>query len=124
MIRKAQKRLGGGVAFLTAYSWSRTEDSTWAASNFLNASQTYPQDVYNPGAEWSRSVFDIPHRFKLAATYQLPFGRGRRFSAGNSFVDYVIGTWSFNPIPVIQSGSPLAIYQNTNNNSKIGASLQ
>ncbi len=124
LILKAQKRLGGGVTFLTTYTWSRTEDSTWAASNFLNASQTSPQDVYNLGAEWSRSVFDIPHRFTLAATYQLPFGRGRRFSAGNSFVNYVIGNWSFNAITVIQSGSPLAIYQNTNNNSKIGASLQ
>jgi hypothetical protein len=121
---KAQKRMSGGLVFLTTYTWSKTEDSTWAASNFLNASQTSPQDVYNLGAEWSRSVFDIPHRFTLAASYQLPFGRSRRFSAGNSVVNYIIGSWSFNAITIIQSGSPLAIYQNTNNNSKTGASVQ
>jgi trimeric autotransporter adhesin len=124
LILKAQKRLGSGLMFLTTYTWSKTEDSTWAASNFLNASQTAPQNVYNLNAEWSRSVFDIPHRFTLAGTYQLPFGRGKRFSVGNSVVNYVIGDWSFNAITVIQSGSPLAIYQNTNNNSKIGTNLQ
>ena len=121
---KAQKRLRNGLTFLTTYTWSKNEDSTWAAANFLNASQTSPQDNFNLGAEWSRSVIDIPHRFTAATTYDLPFGRGRMFSIGNPIVNLLAGNWSLNTVTVMQTGSPLAIYQNTNNNKAIGTSVQ
>jgi hypothetical protein len=112
------------LTFLTTYTWSKNEDSTWAASNFLNASQSSPQDVYNLGAEWSRSVIDIPHRFTAGTTYDLPFGRGQMFSVGNPILNLLLGNWSLNTVTVLQSGSPLAIYQNTNNNKSVGTSVQ
>lgn len=121
---KAQKRFSKGLTFLTTYTWSKNEDSTWAASNFLNASQTSPQDVYNLGSEWSRSVIDIPHRFTAATTYDLPFGKGQMFSVSNPILNLFVGNWSLNTITIFQSGSPLAIYQNSNNNKALGTFVQ
>jgi len=92
--------------------------------NFLNASPTAPQDVYNLKSEWSRSVTDIPHRFTMAASYDLPVGKGRLLPVNNRFLNLFVGNWSFNTITTFQSGSPLAISQNTNNNSRIGTSIQ
>jgi len=121
---KAQKRFSKGLTFLTTYTWSKNEDSTWAANNFLNAAQSSPQDAYNLGAEWSRSVIDIPSRFTAATTYDLPFGRGQRFSIGNPILNLVAGNWSLNTVTILQTGSPLAIYQNTNNNKAFGTNVQ
>lgn len=124
LIVKAQKQMSKGLTFLATYTWSKNEDSTWAASNFLNASQNAPQDVYNLKPEWARSVVDIPHRFTAAATYDLPVGRGKRLNVENRYLSFLVGDWSLNTITIIQSGSPLAIYQDKNNNSSIGANLQ
>jgi hypothetical protein len=123
-IVKAQKRFSHGLTFLSTYTWSKNEDSSWAASNFLNASKSAPQDVYNLGAEWSRSVVDLPHRFTTSASYDLPVGRNKLLPVNNSVLNFFAGNWSVNAITVIQTGFPLAIAQNSNNNRAIGSSVQ
>ncbi len=124
LIIKAQKRFSHGLTFLSTYTWSKNEDTTWAASNFLNASKSAPQDVYNLGAEWSRSVVDLPHRFTTSASYDLPVGKNKLLPANNSVLNFFVGNWSVNAITVIQTGFPLAISQNSNNNRTIGTSVQ
>jgi hypothetical protein len=58
---KAEERFTKGLTFLATYTGSKNEDSTWrAGSNFLNASQRSPQDIYDLAVECSRSVIDIP----------------------------------------------------------------
>jgi hypothetical protein len=44
--------------------------------------------------------------------------------ANGRLLDRAVGGWSVNAIGLIQNGEPLAVYQNTNNNSSIGAGLQ
>jgi hypothetical protein len=124
LIIKAQKRFSHGLTFLSTYTWSKNMDSTWAASNFLNSSRSAPQDVYNPDAERSRSVVDQPHRFTTAATYELPIGKNKWIGVHNSVLNFFAGNWSVNAVTILQTGFPLAIAQNNNNNSNIGASLQ
>ena len=124
LIIKAQKRFSHGLTFLSTYTWSKSEDTTWAASNFLNASKSAPQDVYNLDAEWSRSVVDLPHRLTAAATYDLPLGKSKLLPVNNSVLNFFVGNWSVNAITVIQTGFPLAISQNSNNNRAIGGGLQ
>ena len=124
LIVKAQKRFSHGLTFLSTYTWSKNEDSSWAASNFLNASKSAPQDVYNLGAEWSRSVVDLPHRLTTSATYDLPVGKNKLLPVNNSLLNFFVGNWSVNAITVIQTGFPLAISQNSNNNRAIGTGVQ
>jgi hypothetical protein len=51
---------------------------------------------------------DRPLRIVTSGTYQLPFGRGRRFGAGaNRVLNQVIGGWMWAGVYMWQSGQPL-----------------
>jgi hypothetical protein len=99
-------------------------DSSFGAGNFLNNNKSAPQDVYNLDAEYSRAIVDTPLRFSGAVTYELPFGKGKPFINSNKLADYAVGGWQLNVTTVIQSGFPLAIWQNSNQNSVIGTGVQ
>ncbi len=125
---KVQKRMSRGFTVLMGYTWSSNWDNIWGAygsSNTLNSGNNGPQDIYNISSEYARATNDIPNRFTTSATYELPFGRGRQyFSSANKFVDLAIGGWRFNDVTILQNGGPLAITQNSNNNSALGNSTQ
>ena len=124
---KVQKRFNRGVTLLAAYTWSSNWDSIWGAygsSNSLNSGNNGPQDIYNLSKEYARATNDIPNRFSIAGTLELPFGRGKAFLGGvNRWVDLAVGGWRFNDIMIIQNGGPLAITQG-NGNSSYGNSAQ
>jgi hypothetical protein len=124
---KVQKRFAKGVTFLAGYTWSSNWDNIWGAygsSNSLNSGNNGPQDIYNLSSEYARATNNIPNRLTLSGTYELPFGRGKRFLGGaNRLVDLAVGGWKFNDITVIQNGMPLAITQ-TNTLSSYGNSAQ
>jgi hypothetical protein len=121
---KLQKDFSHGVSLLASYTWSSNWDSEWGSSNTFSTSPSLPQDAYNLKAEYARSVFDVPNRFAVGTTVELPFGHGKAFLAHSHLLDSAVGGWSVNAIGLIQTGEPLAVYQNTNNNSSIGAGLQ
>ncbi len=120
---KLQKTLSHGVSLLAAYTWASNWDSAWGSSNTFSTSPSLPQDAYNLKAEYARSIYDIPNRFSVGTTVELPFGRGRTFIKKGK-LEQVIGGWNVNAIVLIQNGEPLAVTQNTNNNSSIGAGVQ
>ncbi|ADW69922.1 outer membrane beta-barrel protein [Granulicella tundricola] len=120
---KIQKNFSKGVTILAAYTWSSNWDNIWggSSSSTLNPGNNGPQDVYNISNEYSRSINDIPQRFTVALTYELPFGKGKQFLSGaNRLVDAVVGGWRFNDITIVQNGSPLPLTQSTNFNSSLG----
>lgn len=124
---KVQKRFSHGLTVLSGYTWSSNWDNIWGAYGFgssLNSGNNGPQDVYNLSNEYARATNNIPNRFTLATTVELPFGRGKEFLGGvNKWVDLAVGGWTFNDITIIQSGGPLAIQQ-ANANSAFGNSTQ
>ena len=68
-----------------------------------------PQNAYNYAAEMSNSILDIRHRFVGNFTWDLPFGRGRRFLTGSGVTDRVLGGWQVNGIVSLQTGSPFSV---------------
>jgi trimeric autotransporter adhesin len=124
---RAQRRFSHGLSLLASYTWSRSEDDILGASvpgSSNVSSPAGPQNVYNPGAEWSLSTQDVPNRFTTAFTYELPFGKGKPLLRNSgSVLNYIVGGWSVNTIGVVQNGFPLSVTQ-PNNNSSLGASLQ
>ena len=121
---KLQKEFSGGISLLASYTWSSNWDSAWGTANGINPGPALPQDAYNLKAEYSRALDDIPHRFSLGSIIELPFGRGKPLLSSNDVLNYLVGGWSIDTVAFIQTGAPLAIYQNTNNNAVIGASIQ
>ena len=65
----------------------------------------YDRELSRGPPDWSRV-----HSFSLAATMELPFGRGKRFFGGASRTrDLIVGGWQLNTITTIQSGLGLDV---------------
>jgi hypothetical protein len=123
---RAERRFSNGLSILASYTWSRSLDditgaSAAGASNIVQVAG--PQNAYNLNGEWSLSTQNVPSRFTMSATYELPFGKGKKFLTGGNVLNYVVGGWSLNTFGIIQSGFPLQVTQ-ANANSLIGASYQ
>ena len=130
LLLKGQRRLSQGLTFLLTLTWARNEDNAWggAGSNYFNtfAGSTPAaavQNVYNTAAEWALASSDVPLRFTAGWTYQLPFGKGRRWLSHSNVLDSAVGGWSVNGLTIVQNGFPLFVYQ-TNQNSVIGTGEQ
>lgn len=120
LLIKAEKRAGHGLNLITSFTWSRNMDSSFATANSIQSpSVSAPQNVYDLEAEYSHSVTDVPYRFVAGVLYDLPFGRGERFSTGTRWGDEIVGGWQLNVLPTFQSGFPVSIHQSSNPNSTI-----
>lgn len=121
MVVKVQKRLERGLSLLATYTFSKMFDaSSGGAGNNLNAGAVGPQNAYDMAAEYALSNVDTPHRLSAGFTWQLPAeGLKRR-----RLLHLLAGGWALNGVTVYQSGFPLQIRQNSNNNAIIGAASQ
>lgn len=124
MYVKIQKRFSEGMTLLSTYTWSKNTDGSFAGVGNVYSSQPgTAQNNYDLGAEYGLSTAHSPHRLSLATTYELPFGKNKKFLTSNRALDLIAGGWAINATSVMQTGYPLAITQ-TNNNSAIGTSVQ
>ena len=111
------KRFGSGLSVLANYTWSKNltdADSDYAPQAAWNGGQSAGAlNPYNPKAEKSYSQFDQPQSFKIAYTYELPFGKGRKYlSNANKLVDLAAGGWTLGGIASYSSGFPLYVTEN------------
>ena len=93
---KLEKRFSAGLSFLTHYTYAKSLD----VSSQVNEEM---RDFYNPGLSKGRSLSDLRHRAVFSATYELPFGRGKR-ALSTGVASYVLGNWQTNTIINLQSG--------------------
>jgi len=65
---------------------------------------------------------DRRHVVHVNATYDLPFGKGRRWLATDGVLDKIVGGWTVSTIITFQSGTPFRISGNNNtfNNKRDG----
>jgi hypothetical protein len=125
LVAKVQKRMSMGMTVLSTLTWSRNHDaSSGGAGNFLNAGAAGPQNPYDMGSEYSLANVDTPLRWSTGFTYELPFGKNKKFLGTSKALDYAVGGWSVNAVSVYQSGFPMQITQSTNNNSVFGYASQ
>ena len=94
---RLQRPFHGGFAFMTAYAYIRARDQ-----EFFN-----DLDEYNERFTWVPNP-QPRHRATLAATFEIPVGRGRRFlSDMPKAADRLIGGWQLSAIGSYNSGSLL-----------------
>jgi hypothetical protein len=91
---RLQRSSASGYSFLWAYNYNRqkTED-------FFNPDDRYAERfTYQPSS-------NPRHRMTLAGSYDLPFGRNRRFLAGlHSIPNAILGGWGLSGIYTYASG--------------------
>ena len=64
---------------------------------------------YNLALEKARANYDIRHRFVSVLTYELPFGKGRKFMNRGGVVNHMLGGWDLAYTQTFQSGPPITV---------------
>lgn len=102
LIVRLERRVARGLSFVAGYTFGKSID---AASGLNGTNQ--PQDNYNLAAERGLSDFDVRHRFVFSNTWELPFGKGRRW-ATQGIGARLLGDWQFSNIVTLQTGQPMS----------------
>ena len=106
-----------------SYTYSVLKDNLIGQTNFyaaggfnpLNSYNYIPGSAYyNPDADYGYSILDVPHRVIIAPSFELPFGRGKKFGADSSLAEWVAGGWQLTAAINLQSGFPLEVQQSDN----------
>ncbi len=98
-----EKRFSKGMTLNSFYTWSKTlndADSDGDASGI-----TY----YNRRLEKGRANYDIHHRWVTTFTYELPFGKGRKWMNSGRLRNFFLGGWELVWIQTFQTGPPFTV---------------
>jgi len=98
------RRFSGGLAYQVSYTYSKSIDI--GSSGWYGVEGQSVQDPYNFNNDRSVSGFDLTHTLSVNILYELPIGKGKRFSTGNGVADYILGGWQINTITSARSGQP------------------
>ena len=101
-----------GLRFGVNYTWSAnfsdseefSNDSSSSDGGLASSSPQVPQNYFDRRNEWSRSVFDRPHRVTFNYTYEVPWLR-----SAPRFLDPVFKGWQLSGFTELQSGQPFTI---------------
>src|SRR5437867_3092449 len=108
---KLEKRFSRGLTFLSAFTWAHSIDTVTSDPD-LNQYQGGPQgpvDPYNVRLNRASSQTDIPRAFVLSATYELPFGKGKRWMSRAGALDLALGGWQVGGILTLRDGYPFTV---------------
>ena len=114
-IKAETKSVKNGLYALIGYTYSRTFDS-----GFADGLGTFPGATYYPlpgtsRADWALSALNLNHQFTGSVTYNLPFGKGKKYGSNwNGVVNGVLGGWEVDLIERATSGFPLFVVDSAN----------
>lgn len=102
-----QQRLSNGLTFNVNYTFSK------ALGTINGGRSAYLQ-------EWNLSTTDQPHVFNAFYSYDIPFGKGRRFNPENKVVQAIVSGWQLSGITRYATGTPLGPFIATCNVPQAG----
>jgi len=106
MTVKLEKRFSKGLTFLSAYTWSKTLDNV---DETLSNSGVGALKPWDRNLNRGRSTTDLRHNYVMSTTYELPFGKGKRYMNTNRAADLVFGGWQLGGILTLQTGLPFTV---------------
>lgn len=100
---KLDRRFAGGLLATVSYTFSK---SLGYEPNFFNV----PSESHRNRARLSH---DRPHNLQVAAVYELPLGKGKRWAAERRLLAAVLGGWQVNGLLSSFSGTPFNVTDST-----------
>jgi hypothetical protein len=97
-------RTGKGFSYIVSYTYSKNMSE--GCDGWYGVDGCSTNDPYNLKGDRSVTGFDLTHILSTSWVYQVPFGKGQRWSTGNRGLDYLVGNWQFNGIFFVSSGQP------------------
>jgi hypothetical protein len=111
-----------GLDFTANYTFSKSLSNADGGYNGIsgNLLSPIPQNSYDLHAEYGPSPMDARHSVSGTLTYDLPFGRGKRFGTDiNRYADLALGGWKLSSVVQAFTGQPLTISSNANYSSNL-----
>ena len=102
-----QHRYSSGLSANFIFTYSKNLVGGAGGDQNLPAGKNGGYEYYNWALTKSVATSDQKFQFVNSVTYELPFGKGRRFANGGGIVDQVIGGWQLLTIQSIRSGLPV-----------------
>jgi hypothetical protein len=99
------KRYSSGLQAGVSYTWSKAMG--WCCNEDNNGGPLVPALNYT-SLNYVPLNFDRTHNMNLTATYELPFGKGKKF-AGNKAVNIIAGGWQINTLTSFMTGTPVRV---------------
>lgn len=94
---KADKRFSAGLTLTANYTYGVAEGDSGDSFTFL----------YNRPLGYGDKDFLSRHQGVIAANYELPYGKGKRFGANSPpWLQHTLGGWALNGISTFYSGQP------------------
>lgn len=109
---KAEHRFSKGLWALLSYTNSKLITSSDAQENIYNLTTFSP---FERQRNRSLAIEDVPQVLNIAYSYELPFGRSKRWLNQGGVMNALAGGWTFNGVYRVQSGIPFAIISSTCN---------
>ena len=115
---KIERQFKNGLSFLGSYTLSHSLDDSREPlpDSFDGGNRNY--NILGIAPDYGDSPFDVRQRFTFTGTYELPFGRGRRYLNAYSGVEggilnALVGGWSDTLVFLSQTGTPFTVSSNT-----------
>lgn len=114
-----KQRMWGGLDFVANYTLSKALSNSrgFFGSGDVSAgtSTSTPVNSRDLDSNYGPAFFDARHIFSLAGSYELPFGRARRFGKSwNRALDAIAGGWALNFSSSAHSGYPITVIDSSN----------
>lgn len=107
---KLTRAYSNGLQLSAHYTWSKALEYSFTE---LQGSQSMSDSGGAGGSDFKNlqnnkhlAFTDIPHRFLVIGTYELPFGKGQMYEFKNRFARTVLGGWKLGGVLTLQSGLP------------------
>lgn len=106
-----------GLEYTVNYTWAKA--MTDSSGGYFNVDGIgaaggfpFPQNSYDPHADYGPASFDVRHNISGTAVYQLPFGQEKRFgSHWNRATDELLGGWELSANAMYHTGFPATMIQ-------------
>ncbi len=113
LLLNVEKRMSSGFVMLGSYTFGKLISDGingfgFAGSELVNALDNQ-NGKFDRRRERSIEATDSAGRFVLSTIYELPFGKGKRFSSVNPVMSRLMGGWQVNGVLTLQSGTPLRV---------------
>ena len=107
MVVTLQKRYSAGLTVNANFTYSH-------ALGIVSTGQSFTLDnasnAFNLYSDYGPQFFDRKFSFNLLSSYQLPFGKGKRWgNNANPVLSRIISGWTISPILTFASGLPIQI---------------
>ncbi len=105
-----RRRFSQGLSLQLNYTYQKILTDVTGSTDEVNQTRVEPYlDNADKTRDYGRAVYDRAHTVNFNGSYELPFGKGKRFLTEGRAMDLLFGGFQFSSIINISSGAPIGI---------------